>query len=226
MTPARRGRARPAPTPPRSSHYGLPVGGQISAEVGIFGVATVIAGRLGTLAAAGHGIALNLSSFTFSVSVGIGSAASVRVGHAAGAGDHALARRRGIIGFASGIAVMSTFALAFLAAPAALAAIFTDDTAVIAAAVPLLQIAALFQLSDGTQAIGAGALRGLGDTRATLVANLVGHYAIGLPISLSLAFAAGLGAPGLWWGLSAGLFVTAVALVVRFLRRTRKMGTE
>jgi MATE family multidrug resistance protein len=203
------------------SHYGLPVGGQICAEVGIFGVATVLAGRLGTLAAAGHGIALGMASLTFSVAVGIGSATSVRVGHAIGAGDVALARRRGVIGFGTGLIAMGAFALVLLAAPQPIAAVFTDDPAVIRAAMPLLMIAALFQLSDGTQAIGAGALRGLGDTRATLVANLIGHYFVGLPISLSLAFAVGLGAPGLWWGLSAGLFVTAVALVVRFVARTR-----
>ena len=82
------------------------------------------------------------------------------------------------------------------------------DAAVIAATMPLLQIAALFQLSDGTQAIGAGALRGLGDTRATLVGNLIGHYAIGLPlIARARRSAPRMGAPGLWWGLSAGLTV-------------------
>jgi MATE family multidrug resistance protein len=88
--------------------------------------------------------------------------------------------------------------------------------------VPLLQIAALFQLSDGTQAIASGALRGLGDNRATLVANLIGHYGVGLAISLSLAFSAGMGAPGLWWGLSAGLTVTALILVARFVRSTNR----
>jgi MATE family multidrug resistance protein len=82
-------------------------------------------------------------------------------------------------------------------------------------------IAALFQLSDGTQAIGAGALRGVGDTRATLIGNVIGHYAVGLPISLSLGFAAAMGAPGLWLGLSAGLTVTALYLVQRFLVKTR-----
>jgi MATE family multidrug resistance protein len=201
--------------------YGLPVGGQICAEVGIFGVATVIAARLGTLAAAGHGIALGMASLTFSVAVGIGAATSVRVGHAVGAGDLALARRRGGIGLVIGLVVMATFAALLLALPRPLAELFSDDPAVAAAAVPLLMIAALFQLSDGTQAIGAGALRGLGDTRATLVANLVGHYGVGLPISLSLAFAAGMGAPGLWWGLSAGLTATAAVLVGRFAVQTR-----
>lgn len=201
--------------------YGGPVAGQLFAEVGIFGVATVTAAHMGTLPAAAHIIALNLSSITFSVTVGIGSAASVRVGKAIGAGDVALARRRGVIGLVVGLAVMASFAVLFVAIPGPLARIYTNDAAVISASIPLLMIAALFQLSDGTQAIGAGALRGLGDTRATLVGNLIGHYLVGFPISLGLGFAAAMGAPGLWLGLSAGLTVTALYLVQRFLAKTR-----
>ena len=204
--------------------HGLPVGGQILAEVGIFGVATVLAAHLGKLPAAGHGIALNISSFSFSIAFGIASATSVRVGHAVGANDLAAARRRGVIGLSSGLAVMACWGVVFVAAPYAVGAMFSDDAAVVGAAIPLLQIAAVFQLSDGTQAIGAGALRGLGDTRATLYANLAGHYGIGLPISLFLAFGEGMGAPGLWWGLSAGLTVTALLLVGRFFAKTRVRG--
>ena len=224
--PLNPGDKSPLPTSTRADlsdilRYGGPVAGQLFAEVGIFGVATVIAAHMGKLPAAGHTIALNLSSFTFSVTVGIGAATSVRVGKAIGAGDHALARRRGVLGLVVGLGVMAVFAAMFVIAPSLLAHIFTDDAVVIAAAVPLLMIAALFQLSDGAQAIAAGALRGLGDTRATLVGNVIGHYAIGLPISLALGFGAGMGAPGLWLGLSAGLTVTAIYLVLRFLAGTR-----
>lgn len=203
------------------TRYGWPVGGQLFAEVGIFALATVIAGSMGTLPAAAHTVALNLASFTFAASVGIGAATSVRVGHALGAGDLALARRRGLLGLGLGVGVMACSALVFIAVPGAIARMFSDDPAVIAATVPLLMIAALFQLSDGAQAIAAGALRGLGDTRATLVGNVIGHYGIGLAISLTLGFGFGMGAPGLWWGLSAGLTVTALYLVVRFLSVTR-----
>ncbi len=200
--------------------YGLPVGGQLFAEVGIFGVATVLAAHLGKVPAAGHTIALNLSSLTFSFALGVAAATSVRVGHAVGSGDMALARQRGLIGLRLGVGVMALFAATFLLIPRALAGLFTSDPVVIAATVALLQIAALFQLSDGAQAIGAGALRGLGDTRATFVANVVGHYVIGLPLILGLAFGAGMGAPGLWWGLSVGLTATAAFLVLKFLRST------
>jgi MATE family multidrug resistance protein len=204
------------------ARYGLPVGGQLFAEVGIFAVATVLAAHIGTVAASGHTIALAVSSLTFSFAIGIASATSVRVGHAVGAGDLALARHRGVIGYKLGLVVMGCFAATFLAIPALLAHLFTAVAATVAATVPLLQIAALFQLSDGAQAIGAGALRGLGETRTTFVGNLIGHYAVGLPLVVGLAFAADLGAPGLWFGLSAGLTATALYLLARFLRSTSR----
>jgi multidrug resistance protein, MATE family len=198
------------------ARFGLPVGGQLLAEVGMFGLSTILAAHLGKLAAGAHTIAINLSSFTFSFALGISSATSVRVGLAAGAGDLALARRRGLLGLQLGLVVMGCFAAAFLLVPGVLARAITSSSALAVATVPLLQIAALFQLSDGAQAIGAGALRGLGHTRTTLVGNLIGHYALGLPVMVVLAFELKLGAPGLWWGLSAGLTATAAFLVWRF----------
>jgi MATE family multidrug resistance protein len=201
--------------------YGAPVAGHMFAEIGIFGVATMIAAHLGTIPAAAHSVALSLSSFSFSLAVGVGAATSVQVGHAIGAGDRALARRRGVIGLGVGLTAMAGFAAAFVIVPVALSGLFTDELPVIVATVPLLRIAALFQLSDGTQAIFAGALRGLGDNRATFIGNLIGHYAIGLVITIVLTFGLGMGAPGLWWGLSAGLTATALYLVVRFRRLTR-----
>jgi MATE family multidrug resistance protein len=203
------------------ARVGAPVGGQIFAEVGIFGVATVIAAHMGELPAAAHSIALGIASFTFSFTVGIASATSVRVGHATGAGDLALARRRGLSGLALGLAVMACFAAVFALIPGTIARAFTDDATVIAATVPLLYVAAAFQLFDGTQSVVAGALRGLGHTRETFYGNLVGHYAIGLPIILLLGFTAGLGITGVWWGLSCGLAATGLYLLARFLRGTR-----
>jgi MATE family multidrug resistance protein len=220
---------RGVPRPPSTAadlaaiaRYGWPVAGHLFAEIGVFGLATVLAAHLGETPAAAHSIALNLASFTFSFAVGVASATGVRVGHAVGAGDLSLARQRGLLGLRVGLAVMACFAATFLLVPRLVAEAFTDSPAVIAATVPLLQIAALFQLSDGTQAIGAGMLRGLGDTRATFVGNLIGHYAVGLPIMLALGVGAAMGAPGLWWGLSAGLTVTGAYLLARFLRSTTR----
>src|SRR5262245_13192695 len=90
-----------------------------------------------------------------------------------------------------------------------IASLMTTEQAVLKIAAPLLVVAGAFQLSDGVQAVGAGVLRGAGDSRFTFIANMVGHYAIGLPIALVLGVWLDGGVQGIWWGLSAGL--TAVA---------------
>jgi multidrug resistance protein, MATE family len=204
--------------------HGLPIGLQMLAEIGVFAAAGILASQFGTTAAAAHSVALTLASFTFSASVGIGSATAVRVGLAMGGGGRgalALARRRGLIGLGLGLAVMASGAVAFVLIPRRLGGLFTDRPEVLAIAIPLIGVAAVFQLSDGAQAVAAGALRGAGNTRSTLWANVIGHYAVGLPISLGLGFGLHLGVIGLWWGLSAGLSVTAVILLLKFLRITR-----
>jgi MATE family multidrug resistance protein len=196
---------------------GVPLGLQLTAEVGLFAVASVLAGKISVHAAAAHNVAVTLASCTFTVTVGIGAATSVRVGHFVGRDDTPGARRAGLTGLLASVAFMSFGALTFLFAPVPLARIVTNDLTVVEAAIPLLAIAAVFQLSDGLQAVAAGALRGAGDTRASLIANLIGHWLIGLPVAIGLGFGAHMGAPGLWWGLSAGLTVVAIALTARFL---------
>jgi MATE family multidrug resistance protein len=93
---------------------------------------------------------------------------------------------------------------------------------VIAVTVALFGVAAVFQISDGLQAVGSGALRGVGDARVPFIANVIGHWAVGLPIALWLGNVRGLGLVGYWWGLSAGLTVVALALVTRFVMLTRR----
>jgi MATE family multidrug resistance protein len=120
------------------------------------------------------------------------------------------------------IAWMSFCGVVLVVFPRELAALFRDDAAVIEAAVPLLRIAALFQIFDGTQSAVSGALRGAGDTRLPLLANLVAYWFVGLPVAEVLAFRAGMGPVGLWVGLSAGLIVVAILLTWRFHRLTRR----
>ena len=98
----------------------------------------------------------------------------------------------------------------------------TDDAAVIATAVPLLRIAALFQLSDGLQGVGAGVLRGAGETHFTFVTNMVAYWAIGLPLTLLFTFGLRLGVTGLWSAFVVSLSLVAASLVRRFLRITAR----
>jgi MATE family multidrug resistance protein len=202
----------------RAIRVGLPVGLQMGLEIGIFALVGVLAGRLGTLELAAHQLVLALASFTFTVSVGIATAGSVRVGLAVGARDRERTRAAGFAAILTAAGWMSCTALILLIAPRAVARTVTDQADVIAAAVPLLFVAAVFQLSDGIQVVAAGALRGAGDTHFSFLVNLVGYWVIALPIALYLGFRRSMGVLGLWWGLCAGLVVVATLLFLRFNR--------
>lgn len=204
-----------------AARVGLPVALHMGAEVGIFALVALLAGRLGTLDLAAHQLVIGIASFTFTVALGVAAAGSVRVGLAIGARDESGTRMAGHVTFLGGAVVMGVSALAFALAPAPIARLITNQENVIAAAIPLMMVAAVFQLSDGIQAVGAGVLRGAADTKYTFYANMVGHWLVGLPIALWLGFSRGLGIVGLWWGLCAGLTVVAALLFVRFERLSR-----
>jgi MATE family, multidrug efflux pump len=187
---------------------------QVTLEVGVFASATALAGRLAPAALAAHQIAINIASLTFMVPLGLASAGAVRVGHAVGRGDPAGASRAGWTALLFGITFMACAAASFVLAPRALIGAFTSDAGVLEVGVSLLTIAAIFQIFDGVQGVATGILRGLGDTRSPMLWNLAGHWLIGLPLGYVLCFTAGLGAVGLWWGLSTGLIICGVALLV------------
>jgi MATE family multidrug resistance protein len=200
---------------------GLPLALQMGAEVGIFALVALLASRLGTLYLAAHQTVIGVASFTFAVALGVAAAGSVRVGIAIGARNARATRIAGHVTFMAGALVMGISGLTFAIFPRAIARLVTNQENVIVAAIPLMLVAAVFQLSDGVQAVGAGVLRGAGDTKWAFYANLFGHWFIGLPVALLLGFAMKLGIVGLWWGLCAGLTVVAVLLFLRFERLSR-----
>jgi MATE family multidrug resistance protein len=200
---------------------GLPAASQVTLEVGVFAAATALAGRLAPAALAAHQIAINIASFTFMVPLGVGSAGAVRVGHAIGARDREAASRAGWTALLFGVLFMSCASASFLLIPSALIGAFTHDPSVLAIGVSLLFVAAVFQLFDGTQAVATGVLRGLGDTRTPMLWNLAGHWLIGLPLGYTLCFVSGFGVIGLWWGLSTGLIICGVSLLIVWARKIR-----
>jgi multidrug resistance protein, MATE family len=202
----------------RAATIGLPVGLHMVVEVAFFSMAGFLAARLGAVAMASHQLALSVATLTFTVAVGIGNAGSVRVGRFVGARDRLGARRAGLAAMGAAAGYMACTGLAFLVAPGLVARLMTDDAAVAAAAVPLLRIAAVFQVFDGTQAAGSGVLRGAGLTRFTFLANVVGHWLLGAPALLLFTGVLGMGVPGLWWGFVVGLVAVSAAVLWRFLQ--------
>ncbi len=191
---------------------GAPVAGQILAEIGVFTVAGFFAGKLGPLPLAAHQIALNCAAFAYMVPLGVSSAAAVRVGQAIGRNQPQQAHRAGHAAMLLGCGFMAAAALLFLFAPYFCARIFTPDPSIIAVSRPLLRICAAWALFDGLQVVAAGALRGVGDTRTPMLANVILYWLFGLPLGILLCFHFRLGVVGLWIGLCAALIVIGVAL--------------
>jgi MATE family multidrug resistance protein len=205
----------------RMFRVGIPVGLQFLAEAGAFGFATVMAGWLGTTTLAGHEVALALASMTFMVPMGVAGAAAVMVGRAVGRQDIAASRRDAVAALACGVGFMAAMAVLFASIPGALASAFTEDPATHLMAATLIPIAAVFQVFDGTQVISSSILRGAGDTRVPMILHTLSFWAVGIPLGAWLAFDLKSGAPGLWWGLTAGL---AAAAVLQVLRVRAKLG--
>jgi MATE family multidrug resistance protein len=195
---------------------GLPLGLTHALEVGAFSVASVLVGRLGVVALAGHQVAIKMASTSFMVAVAVGVATSIRVGQLTGRGEPAGAARAGWVGLGLGVLWMAAAGVLFLAFRREIVGAFTSDPQVVSAGASLLVIAAAFQVFDGTQAVAGGALRGLGDTRFPMLANLGAYWVVALPLGAVLGFRAGLGAEGVWWALALGLLLAASVLVLRF----------
>jgi MATE family multidrug resistance protein len=204
---------------------GLPAASHTALEIGAFTIATFVVGSLGAVPLAAHHVSLMMAAFTFMFPYGFGSAAAVRVGMFIGAGQPQRARLAGWLCIAVSISVMTLFALGYLVVPRFLLGCFTADRAVIDLGAKILVLVAVFQIADGIQVSATGALRGLGNTRAAMIANLIGHYPIGLLLGLVLCFWLGLGAIGIWSGLAAGLIAVAMMLLRAWVWMTRDLSS-
>jgi MATE family multidrug resistance protein len=198
---------------------GFPAASQVTLEVGVFASATALAGRLAPASLAAHQISLNLAGVSFMVPYGVSSAGAVRVGQAIGRVDPEGAARAGWTAIALGVGFMLLAAAAFVTVPRVLLGAFTTDGAVVDVGVRVLLVAAFFQIFDGLQGVLTGVLRGLGDTRSPMFWNFAGHWIFGLPFGYALCFGLGLGVVGLWSGLSAGLIIVAIMLLIVWWQR-------
>lgn len=208
------------------ARVGLPIAVTLGLEVTVFNAAVFLMGLIGRAPLAAHAIAIQIAALCFMVPMGIGQAATVRVGYAHGRRDPAGVGRAGWLALALGTAFAACSAALLIGAPRLLVSGFIDVDApanaeVVRLAVSFLAVAALFQLVDCAQAIGAGMLRGLQDTRVPMIFAGIGYWVIGIGVGTGLAFPLGMEGVGIWLGLATGLGVVAVLLVWRWARRER-----
>ena len=201
---------------------GMPSAAQAAAEVGAFSLSTIVITRLGAQATAAHQVLLRIASFTFMFPLGISQATSVMVGHRLGEGDVHGARRAGWSGIYLGAGIMAISSIAMLLFPEIIYGSFTTDPGVFNLGVSCLLYMGIFQIFDGIQVAATGALRGFGNTAASMQANLLGYYLLGLPIGLWLCFARGMNILGLWIGLATGLIAVAIWLIIVWFQLTRR----
>jgi MATE family multidrug resistance protein len=200
-------------------HIGLPSSAQYGMEAGAFSVSGIMIGWLGATAQAAHQIALNLASTTFMAALGLSLAGSIRVANAYGRNDHFHIRKIGVSTIIGGLVYGSICGILFIGFSNYLPLGFTNNADVAAIASTLLIYGALFQISDATQAIGVGLLRGRKDVKLPTLFVAIAYWIIGIPVGYYLSFTLKMGANGIWLGFVAGLTVSSILLNLRFLKK-------
>jgi len=200
---------------------GLPIAAILTAEASLFLIGALMMARFGETVVAAHQIAINFASVSFMVPLSVGLATTVRVGHAAGAGDAVAVALRGRVGMLLGVGFAFFSASLMLLLPEAIVGLYTQAPEVVPLAVGFFVYAAVFQIADCIQATANGALRGIKDTRLPMIITVTAYWVVGLPLAVWLAFYTPVGPAGIWWGFIAGLAVAAAGLSLRFIRRTR-----
>jgi MATE family multidrug resistance protein len=195
---------------------GAPVAMQYTFEVGAFGGAALIIGAIGPVEQAAHQVAISLAAMTYMMASGVSAAAAVRTGNYFGSGNHHELRLSAISNYHIVIVFMCCTAVIFTLLNNLLPWIYTSDIRVIRVAEQLLIVAAFFQLFDGTQVVGLGILRGMGDVNIPTVITFISYWIIGLPAAYLLGIHFNLGAMGVWYGLVCGLMSASVLLFLRF----------
>ncbi len=195
---------------------GAPIAASLFLEHSLFLASFVMMGYIGTIEAAAHNIAMSYTELTFMVPMGIASALTVKVGNARGRKELGLAKLRGWTGIGLAAVFMLFSALVILLFRNQIVTLYTPDNDIILLAAGFLILAAIFQVSDGTQVAAAGALRGMEDTRITMYVCLIAYWLIGLPVSALLGFTFGYEGEGIWSGLIVGLTVASLLMIWRF----------
>jgi len=200
---------------------GAPVAMQYAFEISAFSGAGIIIGTIGKIEQAAHFTALSLAAFTYMLASGIASAATIKTGNNLGKKSFTDLRRSAIASYHVVILFMSLTAVLFILANNVLPYIFTNDVVVIEIAAQLLILAGFFQLFDGTQVVGLGVLRGIGDVNMPTFITFLSYWVIGIPLGYFLGIYLGVGVKGIWYGLTFGLLTASILLFWRFQQRTK-----
>lgn len=207
---------------------GLPISLTILAEVGLFAVASVMMGWIGTIELAAHGIALQIASISFMIPLSFSQVGTVRLGRSIGRKDTLAMSRVGKVVLVLGVGFALLSATVFILFPRPLIAMYLDQSnpdalLILTYGAPLLAVAAAFQIVDTLQVLGAGLLRAMKDTRVPMYIAIFSYWAVGVPSAYIFGFVFDFGGQGVWAGLATGLSVAAILMNWRYFHR-EKLG--
>ncbi|KQC00969.1 MATE family efflux transporter [Pedobacter sp. Hv1] len=205
---------------------GAPVAMQYIFEISAFSGAAILIGTIGAAPQAAHQIAITLAALTYMVANGIASSATIKTGNYLGQRNFTDLRRSAIASYHVVLAFMICAALLFVFASSLLPYIYTDDLKVVTIAAQLLIIAGFFQLFDGTQVVGLGVLRGIGDVNMPTFITFLSYWVIGIPLGYFLGIYLEMGVKGIWYGLTFGLLTASILLFFRLQHRTRLLVSK
>jgi putative MATE family efflux protein len=200
----------------RILNIGLPAGAeQVLLQVALLNLAIVIA-QFGTAAYAAHQIGLRIAAISFLPGWGFSVAATTLVGQELGAGRPERARQATYTSFWLALAVMSSMAVVLFVGNEFILRLFTNDEAVIAAGQVVIHTSAYIQPMMAASFVFAGALRGAGDTRATMVITVASIWGLRLAASYVLGAVLGLGLYGVWLAFGLDFAVRSTLFWLRF----------
>jgi len=201
---------------------GTPIAMQYTFELSAFSGAAIMIGSISMIQQAAHQVAISLASMTYMISSGIAAAATIKSGNYFGVSDHHNLRSSSISSYHIVLVFMCCTALLFSFGNHLLPYIYTSDKSVIYFASQLLIIAAIFQLFDGTQVVGLGILRGMGDVNVPTIITFLAYWIVGMPVGYYFGLYLHLGVTGVWYGLTLGLAVSAGLMFLRFQYISKK----
>ena len=202
---------------------GYPIGFALLLEFLGFNIITILVGRDAGLYASVHNIVCTIGSLAYMIPLSISNALAVKIGYFNGAKLFKPIKDYSIVGVSISVLFMGCCTILFLTLPEQIFGIFTTDKAVLSVGVPVLIIAAYFEMFDGLQTSLSGVLKGLKMTKTVSACIISGYWLCGLPLGFWLAYGLNMQLKGFWLGLAFAFFAISLIQGVMIFIKFKKL---
>lgn len=201
---------------------GYPISFQMVLESAAFILTSILTLSFGEVAAGSMQVSFSIANIAWMITVALGAASTIVISHIVGRGERRELRPTVVATYHLGIAWALIMALIFVLLREPMAALFTDNTAVVALTAELMLLIAIYQFSDAVQGLSISMLRGLQDVKVIMPIVLCSYLGLNIPIGCFLAYGLGMGCHGLVIGLIVGLTAAAIMTSLRLRHSLRQ----